>query len=119
MASPVVQWQVITKDPAKHSAFYADVFGWKIRSDNALGYRMAESGTGRGIDGGFWPAPPEANAFIQLFFEVNDIADTVKRVKKAGGDVLIPPQILPDGDQMAILRDPMGISFGVMAPSKR
>ena len=119
MASPVVQWQVITKDPAKHSGFYADVFGWKIRTDNSLGYRMVESGNGRGIDGGFWPAPPEANAFVQLFVEVDDIGETVKRVKEAGGDVLIPAQMLPGGDQMAILRDPMGMSFGVVVPSKR
>jgi predicted enzyme related to lactoylglutathione lyase len=119
MASPVVQWQVITKDPTKHASFYADVFGWKIRTDNSLGYRMVESGNGRGIDGGFWPAPPEANAFVQLFVEVDDIGETVKRVKEAGGDVLIPAQMLPDGDQMAILRDPMGMSFGVVVPSKR
>ena len=119
MGDPVVQWQVITKDPAKHSAFYGDVFGWTIRSDNSLGYRTADTGSDRGIGGGFWPAPPGATSFVQLFVEVSDIADTVKKTKEAGGDVLIPPQMLPDGDQMAILRDPMGMTFGVMVPAKK
>jgi predicted enzyme related to lactoylglutathione lyase len=28
--------------------------------------------------------------------------------------VLLPPQTLPDGDCMAILHDPEGISFGIV-----
>jgi predicted enzyme related to lactoylglutathione lyase len=115
MANPVTRWQIITQDPAKHAAFYEAVFGWKIDANNSLGYRMAETG---GVPGGFWPAPPEANSFIQLFVQVDDIDAVVKSVTNKGGMVLIPPQTLPDGDQMAILRDPMGMSFGVMVPAK-
>jgi predicted enzyme related to lactoylglutathione lyase len=118
MGDPVTQWQVITKEPAKHSAFYAAVFDWKIAADNPLGYRMADTGSTRGIAGGFWPAPPEASAFVQLFVEVSDITDTIKKATHNGGSVLIPPQTLPGGDQMAVLRDPMGITFGVMVPAK-
>lgn len=115
MGDPVTQWQIITQDPEKHAAFYSAVFGWAIRSDNPLGYRMADSGSTRGIAGGFWPAPPEAQAFVQLFIEVKDIAETIKQVTEKGGGVIIPPQTLPNGERMAILRDPFGISFGVMA----
>lgn len=118
MGNPVTQWQIITRDPAKHAAFYAAVFGWKINSDNPLGYRMAEAGSAKGIPGGFWPAPPEASAFVQLFTEIADMAGTVKKVTENGGSVLIPPQTLPQGEQMAILRDPMGVTFGVVVPSK-
>ena|SRR5215813_10818376 len=119
MANPVTQWQVITKDPAKHSQFYSTVFGWNIRFDNPLGYRMVYPETEKEIPGGFWPAPPEAQAFVQLFIEVNDIAETVSKVIENGGSVLIPPQTLPAGEQMAILRDPMGISFGLVVPAKK
>ena len=119
MANSVVQWQVITQDPGKHSSFYADVFGWTISSNNALGYRTATNGSDDGIGGGFWPAPPGAPTFVQLFIQVEDIADTIKRVQEAGGAVIIPAQTLPEGDQMAILRDPMGISFGVIVPARK
>ncbi len=119
MGDPVVQWQVISKEPDKHAAFYAAVFGWKIASDNPLGYRMADTGSSKGIPGGFWPAPPEAQAFVQLFVEVGDIEVTIKKVTTQGGTVLIPPQTLPQGEQMAILRDPMGVTFGVMVPAKK
>jgi predicted enzyme related to lactoylglutathione lyase len=119
MGNPVTQWQVITREPEKHSAFYAVVFGWNIRSDNPFGYRMVDPDSAKGIPGGFWPAPPEAQAFVQLFIEVTDIEETVRQVTNNGGSVLIPPQTLPTGEQMAILRDPMGISFGLVVPGKQ
>ena len=118
MGNPVTQWQIVTKEPEKHAAFYSAVFGWKINSDNPLGYRVADPGSARGIPGGFWPAPPEASAFVQLFVEVGDILETIRQVTANGGMVLIPPQSLPGGEQMAILRDPMGVTFGVVVPSK-
>jgi predicted enzyme related to lactoylglutathione lyase len=47
------------------------------------------------------------------------MAEIVGKVTKNGGSVLIPPQTLPAGEQMAILRDPMGISFGLVMPVKK
>lgn len=117
MGNPVTQWQILTRDPDKHAAFYAAVFGWKINADNPLGYRMADPGGGKGIPGGFWPAPPEAQACVQLFAEIDNMEQTVRKVTENGGTVLIPPQTLPQGEQMAILRDPMGVTFGVVVPA--
>jgi|ERR1700690_823646 predicted enzyme related to lactoylglutathione lyase len=117
MGDPVTQFQIITREPAKHAEFYSTVFGWNIRCDNPLGYLVANPGA-KGISGGFWPAPPEATAFVQLFLEVKDISETIRKVTENGGAVIIPPQTLPEGEQMAILRDPVGISFGVVVPAK-
>jgi predicted enzyme related to lactoylglutathione lyase len=114
-----MQWQIVSKEPAKHAGFYSAVFGWNVRSDNPMGYLIASTGSERGISGGFWPAPPEANAFVQLFMEAADMAKTIEKVTQNGGSVLIPPQTLPEGDQMAILRDPVGITFGVVVPPKQ
>ncbi len=44
------------------------------------------------------------------------MSKTVETVAKNGGSVLIPPQTPPQGEQMAILRDPFGLTFGVMGP---
>lgn len=117
MGAPVTQCQILTKNPAKHSAFYASVFGWKINTDNPLGYRQADTGSTKRIPGGFWPAPPEAQALVQLFIEIGDMDETIAKVTKSGGSVLIPPQTLPAGEQMAILQDPMGMTFGVVVPA--
>jgi uncharacterized protein len=117
MGDPVTQWQIVTREPQKHAGFYAAVFDWKINSDNPLGYCMVDPGSARGIAGGFWPAPPEASAFVQLFVEVPDVAETIKKVAANGGSVLIPTQTLPNGERMAVLRDPMGVTFGVVPPA--
>jgi uncharacterized protein len=113
MGQPVTAWQIVTKQPEKLGVFYSSLFGWEINANNALGYRIVDTGSERGIDGGIWPAPPDANDFVQLFVDVDDVAAAAKRVAELGGKIIIPPQKLPDGDEMAIALDPAGIAFGL------
>ena len=95
MGDPVMQWQIVSKQPDAHAGFYSAVFGWQTRSDNPMGYLSASTESERGISGGFWPAPPQANAFVQLFLEVSDMAKAIDKVSQHGGSVLIPPQTYP------------------------
>ena len=113
MGQPVTAWQIVTRQPEKLQAFYAALFGWEINANNAMGYRTVDTGSERGIVGGIWPAPPEACDFVQLFIEVDDVSTTATRVVALGGMIILPPQKLPDGDEMAILHDPSGIPFGL------
>ena len=113
MGHPVTTWQIVTRQPEKAQAFYAALFGWDISANNAMGYRVVDTGSERGINGGIWPAPPEAHDFVQLFVDVDDVPAAAKRVAELGGKVIIPPQKLPDGDEMAIIQDPVGITFGL------
>lgn len=113
MANPVVMWQIVAKHPEKVADFYGGVFGWQIDQNNRLNYRMVDTGTEEGINGGIWPAPPEAATFVQLFIRVDDVAAYVGKASANGARVLIPPQALPDGDVMAILVDPEGLTFGL------
>lgn len=121
MGQPVMQWQMVTKNPDRLAKFYSTLFNWKVNADNPLGYRMIDTGAGRGINGGIWPAPPEAHSFVQLFIEVEDVAASVAKAGGLGAAVIIPPQRLPDGGELAILHDPEGIPFGIMkvAPVKK
>ena len=118
MASPVTQWQILAKDPDKLSGFYSRLFGWKISADNPLGYRTADTGTQTGIPGGFWPSGPEGHSFVQLFVQVEDVPGTIARLTELGGGVIVPHQVLPGGDEMAIVRDPEGIPFGLTKPAR-
>jgi uncharacterized protein len=113
MGQPVMAWQIVTRQPDKLQAFYTALFGWEINANNAMGYRVVDTGSERGIDGGIWPAPPEAHDFIQLFVEVDDVPAVAKRVVELGGKIIVPPQKLPDGVEVAILHDPAGIPFGL------
>jgi predicted enzyme related to lactoylglutathione lyase len=113
MSSPVMQFQMISKDPEETSKFYCELFGWTVDADNALGYREIRTGSSEGIQGGIWPAPPQSPNFVQLFMAVTDAKAAVEKAVGLGAKVLIPPTPLPGGDEMAVLHDPHGMPFAV------
>ncbi len=116
MGQPVMQFQILAKSADKVAEFYNSLFGWNIDTDNALGYRVVTTGSDKGIQGGIWPSPPEGHSMVQLFVEVEDVTAAVAQATQLGGRVIVPPQMLPDGDEMAMILDPEGISFGLFKP---
>jgi predicted enzyme related to lactoylglutathione lyase len=115
MGCAVVQWQMVVKDPEAQTRFYASLFDWRVHSDNPLGYRVVDTGTPEGISGGVWPAPPEGHNLVQLFIRVDSVADYVSKAERLGARTIIGPQTLPEGDVLAILQDPQGLSFGLVS----
>ena len=116
MPCAVTQFQVLSRNPDALAKFYAAAFGWTVNDANAMGYRAIAAGGGKGVPGGIWPCPPEGHPLTQLFVETDDIAGTVEAAKLAGAKVLVPPQTLPDGDQMALILDPENQSIGIFKP---
>jgi predicted enzyme related to lactoylglutathione lyase len=112
MSHPVVRWQIISPNPDATTAFYRELFGWQVDTNNALGYREVKTGDG-GIDGGVWPGPAGERPFAQLFVAVEDVDGHVARATKLGAKVLVPPSVLPDGDVMSVLMDPVGLPFAI------
>ncbi len=105
MSNAVVQWQLLAKDPEAVSGFYSELFGWTVDRDNPLGYRRMTTHAPGGIDGG---------VFVQLFIAVEDVASSAAKAVGLGATILVPPQNLPDGDEMAILLGPENVSFGLV-----
>jgi predicted enzyme related to lactoylglutathione lyase len=112
MTGPVTQFQLISTDPDATARFYSEAFGWTVDRANALGYRTVATGAG-GTPGGIWPAPAGATSFAQLFLAVADVDAAIARAVTLGATVLVPRSALPDGDVMAVLRDPTGLPFGL------
>ena len=113
MPCPVLEWQILAKDPAAAASFYSGLFDWTIDTNNALGYRRVTTGVG-GTNGGIWPAPPEGHNLVQLFIGVDSVSDYWRRAEQMGAKTVVPPQKLPDGDELAIMIDPSGVPFGLM-----
>lgn len=113
MGNPVLQFQIVSKEPEKTASFYSELFGWRIDANNPMGYRRIDTGTDKGIQGGIWPAPPQSPSFAQLFVGVDDVKGSVARAEKLGAKLLIPPTVLPEGDEMAVMHDPQGLSFAL------
>ena len=112
MALPVVHWQALVRDPERAASFYAAAFGWDVDDANALGYRTV-GGAERGIGGGLWPLS-DGQPMVQLFVEVPDVEAALSAASTNGARVIIPRQVLPDGDEMAVIADPEGISWGIV-----
>lgn len=117
MGCPVLEWQMLAKNPDAVAAFYCGLFEWTIDSDNALGYRRVNTGSSGGIDGGIWPAPPDGHNLVQLFVAVDSVPAYHQRAETMGAKTLVPPQKLPDGDELAIMLDPAGVPFGLIRKS--
>jgi uncharacterized protein len=113
MGNPVMHWQIVSTDPELTSKFYGKLFGWKIAAGNALGYRVVETLTAKGIAGGIWPAPKDASSLVQLFIQVDDVDKYLQQAVTMGAKVIVPKSALPDGDTMAIALDPVGVPFGI------
>ena len=63
---------------------------------------------------------PESNFsfdLVQLFVEVDDVEVATQRATELGAAVVMPRQLLPDGDEMAIIHDAFGITFGLWRKS--
>jgi len=113
MPNPVIRWQIITPEPDQVAGFYQKLFAWDLSKANAMGYRELRSGSAKGADGGVWPAPPGQAGFVQLFVEVESVDATLAQATQLGAKVIIPKSVLPDGDTMAVLLDPAGLTFGI------
>jgi len=113
MANPVMQFQILSKAPEETARFYSTVFGWSVDANNPMGDRRIDTGSADGIQGGIWPAPPQSPNFVQLFIAVEDVKSAVRKAGELGARLIIPPTVLPEGDEMAVLHDPQGMAFGV------
>jgi predicted enzyme related to lactoylglutathione lyase len=119
MPNPVVRWQILSPQAEKVADFYRKLFSWKATNANALGYRELQTGVASSVNGGVWPASPESPTFVQLFIEVEDVDASIARAEKLGAKILVPKSVLPDGDTMAVLQDPTGMSFGICTLVKK
>ena len=104
----VKEWQIVSTDPDATARFYEAVFGWSVDRANPLGYRRITTG---GTPGGIWPAPPTAHTFAQLLVSVADVDGAIDRAVERGATVLVPRSVLPEGEIMAVLKDPLGMPF--------
>ena len=115
MGQPVVHFELLSKDPAKLSAFYEKIFGWTVAHRPELNYRILETGAGAGINGGIVkpdrPEPWPGNTTV--YIAVDDLAAYRKRILAAGGKILIEEQEVPGMGSFTLFADPEGRMMGL------
>jgi predicted enzyme related to lactoylglutathione lyase len=109
----VVHWEIQSQSPDTLHRFYADVFGWKIDSNNPMNYGMVSSGRGSGgIDGGIGGSQHPGSRVI-VYANVPSIPTALERIESLGGRTIMPrtdvgPVI------MALYTDPEGNTMGLL-----
>ena len=117
MGQPVAFFEVISPDAGRAQAFYAELFGWAVQADPAMGgYALVDTGAGEGaIGGGIGPGEPgERN--VKIYMRVDDLDRYLDRAERLGGKRLVPPTDLPAGyGRFAVFTDPDGNPVGLWA----
>ncbi|WP_120716243.1 VOC family protein [Tsuneonella amylolytica] len=121
-----IWYELITDDVAAARTFYRNVVGWEIAAE---GQPLPTGGTYRMIarsDGGNAGGVLDMSAEMTAagarpgwigYVHHSDVDAAVKAVIDAGGAVHMPPMDMPGVGRMAMVADPQGATFYVMAPT--
>ena len=120
--TPRFTWyELMTNDPARAQAFYGPVVGWETEDLTGVhaGYSLFKA-DGRGV-AGMLSIPAEACANGATpgwlgYIAVPDVEAEARRIEAAGGRVLLPARDIPQVGRFAVVSDPQGTVFQLLAP---
>jgi len=106
-------------DAARAKRFYSSVFGWRFE-DSPSGYTVHTLiDPGEAARGGMTAKPLAApTSAPHTYFQVDDIARTLRTVVEAGGTVIVSRTELGSVGTFAMFLDPDRIPIGILEPAK-
>ena len=113
MASPVIHFEVMGKDPAALQKYYGDLFDWKMDASNPMNYGVVEK-AGEGIGGGVGPAPPGTDGHVTFYVEVEDVGAALDKAESLGGKKVFGPEKVMGEIEIGLFNDPEGHMVGVV-----
>jgi predicted enzyme related to lactoylglutathione lyase len=108
----------MAQDRKKVTAFFSELFGWQIDTDNPMGYGVVAHSDnyslgGVGIGGGIFGDMPAGQDGVTFYVEVDDIEATLAQVEKLGGKRIMGPESAEGGPTFGHLLDPEGHWIGL------
>ena len=124
MGQPVVHFEVVGKDGPALQSFYSELFGWRIDTDNPMGYGIVPrdenvQADGIGIGGGIGPAPDDYPGHVTFYVEVPDIEAALVKAESLGGTRMMGPVEVMEGLEIGQFSDPEGHLIGVVRTGPR
>jgi hypothetical protein len=115
----IVFVQLVTPDLATAKPFYAGLFGWTFHDGQFGSTLYADATLENRLVAGLVQRPLQQNEQRQPlwlgFFSTRDVDATAKAAVQQGGKVLFEPHDIPDLGREAVLEDPQGAVFAVLA----
>ena len=114
-------FELVTPDLVAAKQFYAALFGWTFRDIKADGVQYAEASlNGRAVAGMVHKdlaASQQLQSAWLSFISVGDVDSAKKVAIQHGAKVLFVPHSIPNRGREAVLSDPQGAVFAVLASS--
>ena len=125
--NPVVHFELPYKDAERISSFYETTFGWQITKlgEQSGNYILAKTAVkdaklgfpARTIDGGFFPTKPDwPNQYPSIVIGVDDINESIIKIKGNGGQVLGEPILIQNFGMYVSFIDTEGNRNSVLQP---
>lgn len=118
----IVHVEIPAKDTQAASAFYNDLFGWKINHSQEMDYSMyqPESGPGGGFvqagDGsGYTRKPGE----LLVYVSTDDIDATLAKAESLGATIVATKTEIPNTGWFGIFTDPSGNQIALYTDSSQ
>jgi uncharacterized protein len=118
MGAPVAWFDITSKDPARLTAFYTELFGWAADDDSMPGYSMIDTAAEpQAVAGGIGATQsPDDPTGITMYMRVDDLQVYIDKAEKLGGSTVMPPMELQGGfGHIAVIGDPDGNAVGLWA----
>jgi predicted enzyme related to lactoylglutathione lyase len=124
MANRIVHFEIEAADRERAKSFYSEAFGWKLEQ---LGPEMGDyvvvvTGDPKepgGINGGIFASPSGASKELNAYscvVGVDDIDQSISKVKSAGGQVLGDKMDIPSIGTFVRAKDTEGNIFTMLQP---
>ena len=121
----VIHFEIQCGDLDRAERFYTDVFGWRIDhwEGAPIDYRLITTGPDNepGISGALTErrAAIDGEAVIAYVntIQVEDLAETGRRIEAAGGERVVRPAEVPGVGTVAYFKDTEGNIFGALQPA--
>jgi len=112
-------FELATKGVQKAAAFYAAVFGWKVKASENPGmvYHEFTPPGAAGPQGGMMELTPQHGPVPphwMIYFTVASCDGDVAKVQRLGGKLLAPPMDIPHVGRFAVVADPAGATFALI-----
>jgi predicted enzyme related to lactoylglutathione lyase len=122
--SPLCHFEIIASNMERSQAFYEGVFHWSFSESKSSAGRRRQThqsiDTGTTVTGALAQKPANAAApMLNVFFLVDDVEDTLKRVEANHGKVIFPAMKIPGMGLLGMFEDPDGLQVGIVQPAPR
>jgi uncharacterized protein len=114
MGRPVVHFEINANDSKRLGSFFAELFDWKIDTNNPMGYGLVDTGGEGGIGGSIGQSDGNAPAYLSVYVQVDDLQAYLDKAEKLGGKTLVPPTEIPNTVTFAMFQDPEGNMIGLI-----